>query len=238
MPVDDVKAQAGFQLELLGGHLEHPRDGITGGARDQHTRDALIQDERGIDGLIVDGFFGGGISGVRVEREPAVRGPLERREQDGLLSRAADEADGDAMRCRPAEHEAVGGGEDRRHPDGDRDDDHRVPVRGWWRQGFVLAGGHVGGCRSPSAASRPARCGTTTYFGSLVDATPASKVPKRCNAEPASRARPPATATRRLRRAPDTARTAPPSVRYSDDQRRRCARPVVYASVTDRKSVV
>src|SRR5690242_20944336 len=178
MPVDDVKAQAGFQLELLGGHLEHPRDGITGGARDQHTRDALIQEQRGVDGLIVDGFFGGGISGVRVEREPAVRGPLERREQGGLLSRAADEADGDAMRCRPAKHEAVGGSEDCRHPDGDRDDDHRVPVREW-RQGFVLAGGHVGGCRSPSAASRPARWGTTTYFGSLADATPASKVPKR-----------------------------------------------------------
>jgi hypothetical protein len=65
-----------------------------------------------------------------------------------------------------------------------------------------------------------------------VEATPASKVPKRCSALPPSRARPAAAAASRLRRASVTAVTAPATVRYSDSRRIRCARPVVKVSVT------
>src|SRR5579875_89348 len=68
----------------------------------------------------------------------------------------------------------------------------------------------------PSDAASRSRCGTTTYRGSLVDAVPASKVPKRCSTLPPSRARPAVAAASRLRRATETAATAPPSVSHSD----------------------
>ena len=74
------------------------------------------------------------------------------------------------------------------------------------------------------------RAGTTTYFGSRVDSTPASNTPNRCNALPASSANPD-TADHRppsARRPPRPAPLRPSST--SDHFRSRCALPVVYAS--------
>ena len=87
--------------------------------------------------------------------------------------------------------------------------------------------GRPGAARPLLAASRRSRGGTTTYFGSLVEATPAVKVTKRCKALPPSRASPAAAAAIRLRRATDTGATALPKVRSSDSRRIRCAEPVV-----------
>ena len=44
---------------------------------------------------------------------------------------------------------------------------------------------------------RRARWGSTTYFGSFVEATPASNTPKRCRTLPTSRATPDTIATPR-----------------------------------------
>jgi len=57
-------------------------------------------------------------------------------------------------------------------------------------------------------------------LGSLVDATPASKTPNLCNALPASKARPDATAAARLRRPASVAPISPAAVRRCDHVRK------------------
>lgn len=111
MQVDDLEALTSSLRDLRGRLLEHLRDGSTGGTRDQQLRGALVQDECGVGRLLVDGLPVGCGRAVRPEREAAVSRPLQRREQGGPLSTAADEAHDDGVRRRPAQHEAEGRGE-------------------------------------------------------------------------------------------------------------------------------
>jgi hypothetical protein len=101
-------------------------------------RSAWAWDEGGVSGLLGNRLLGGGGRTVRAKRQRAKGRPLQRPDEGRPLSGAADEPDGDVMRRRPAQGQAVRSGEERGHHHGDRDDDQSVPV---WapRKGFEAA---------------------------------------------------------------------------------------------------